>query len=401
MFNSYILLQSEFLRRLALCYCPDIWSHLTLKAALEYSKKHLPEILKWSGHVQETLIQEQRFFRAILESKEKQSQLKSTVFSWDYSDVYISVRSASIHFQSLLIQIQGLQDILESDEYGQSKSDKGLLNTIARILLEITKGIQSGQSCIDASSVQIYKMISALQPLAKVSGPELVSLSTEDSDGLINSAVNPPVEDEVFELTVPQEDVLLSDEDGWDDLTVEYRKKKKKQGETSKRVLQELKTVLVKKAEEWKEREKRAMEVKGMSYTAPEQVKVQSEFQNTGGDTSSNDKLLDFLPTNCQNVWPLPRLKGSLQTPRLRKVEHKDKAGSSLRNNALKSPGCMDINAVKDEPREEIQTPKLGFGASLLAEAMAKSKAMHDSRREDIFLDSGDEGEGSSGESKF
>ncbi|XP_034251456.1 vezatin-like [Thrips palmi] len=399
MFNGFILLQSEFLRRLALCYCPDIWSSTTPKAIFAFSKKKLPEILKWSGNIEEALIREQRFFRAVMESKEKQSQLKLPKTNWDFADLYVLIRSASINFQSLLIQIQGLQDILENEACDQGKENEELLNTIALILSEIMKDISSGQSCIDASFVQTHKMMSANQPAVKLCELESVPRLAANPEEQKSAIVNPSVEDEVFELIVPLEGKDESDEDNFEEISAEFRIKRR-EGETSKRVLQELKTVLVKKAEEWKEREKRAMAAKGMTYTAPDQVKVEPEVQKVTEevDFPTSDESLDFLPINCDNVWPLPRLKATVRSHRIRERKTSHSEASKHHFETVEPIPLAPVNMGEQEPGAQSEVPRMGFGASLLAEAMAKSRAMRlrNSRKEDIFVVSDEEN--SSGE---
>lgn len=396
LFNSFILLQSEFLRRLALCYCPDIWIQTTPKAALAYSRKKLPGILKWSTGLQYTLIQEQKFFRAIMESKDKKRQLKITATNWDFSDVYVLIRSASIHFQSLLIQIQGLQDMLENEACDQGKDNEELLNTIALILSEIMKDISSGQSCIDASFLQTHKMIGAIQPPAKLCETESVSITTVNLEEQLPSALNnPPVEDEVFELIVPLEGDDGSDEDEFHEVSDELRMRKEKERESSRKVLQELKTVLVKKAEEWKEREKRAMAAKGMTYTAPCQVEVNEEVEKVAEalDFPITDESFDLLPVSCENVWPLPRLKSKLRSngARGKKVFHSEASKYNVETNVPVAPVLTPISTKEQEPDTEYKAVNMGFGASLLAEAMAKSRAMCNSRKEDIFVVSDEE----------
>lgn len=382
------------MRRLALCYCPDIWGSTTPKAVFAYSKNKFPEILNWSTDIQQTLIQEQRFFRTIIESKEKQSHLKLRKTNWDFSDVYVLVRSASIHFQSLLIQIQGLQDILENEACDQAKDNEELLNTIALILSEIMKDLSSGQSCIDASFVQTHKMITANQPVAKFHEPESISRATINSEGHTSSIANPPIEDEVFELIVSPEGEVGSNEDYLEEIADKFCMKKK-EGDTSRRVLQELKTVLVKKAEEWKEREKRAMAVKGLTYTAPDQIQVDQGMQKVGEETdfSKSDDSFDFLPMNSENVWPLPRLKTTVRSHRVRDKKPNHSDPSKYMTEVPIPPALEPVNFSAQEPVVEREMPRMGFGASLLAEAMAKSKAMRlrNSRKEDIFVESDEE----------
>lgn len=387
LYNSYILMQSEYLRRLALCYCPDIWSEQTSKKIFIYNNKHLPEILDWSSQLHKTLLQERKFFRTVMESRDKHSHLKlSSSSGWDYSDIYVSVRSASIHFQSLLIQTQGLQDILESSDSENSRNNQEFLNTIAHILTEISKEINCGQVCIDSSIVQIFKMMNAHKPVASFSALETPSQPPEDTGGVIITNFNPPAEDEVFELTVADTEMPLSDEDDWDDMPSKPDAMAKKKAETSQKVLQELKSVLVKKAEEWREREKRALQSKGIPYTPPEQVKpLQLDEENFISD-------LDFLPTNSQNDWPLPRLKGTLRTHRSFRRNKAESHSTKLFPQTSKLPNQEDSLLVNQSK----EVPRVGFGASLLAEAMAKSREMQVRKKDKgLYVDedtwSGDE----------
>lgn len=385
LFNSYILVQSEFLRGFALCHCPDLWDPNTSHRILLYCQNVLPEIITWSSDVHKSLLQEQKLYRAVIESKNKGSQLRAhTSSSWDYSDIYVSVRSACVHFQSLLIQTQGLQEILENAHNGQTKDCEELLNASVQILTEISREIHLGQICVDASLAQIFKMSNPCQPPIKPNELEDSSLTIEDPEQTFNSAYSAPVQDEIFELTVHHDDSDWSDDGEWNDIA-EYSIRKK-EGETSKIVLEELKTVLVKKAEEWKEREKRAMESKGIPYTAPEQVDSPShEYKAEEGKTVPNtEEVMDFLPTNSQNNWPLPRLKGNLKT-------HRSMKGKRPEEVAIKPLEPMMSDDPIDKEDKMTENTRLGFGASLLAEAMAKSKAMQRARQEEIFHDSENE----------
>lgn len=333
-----------------------------------------------------------------MESKDKRSHFRLPVpSSWDYSDMYVSIRSALVHFQSLLMQIQYLQDILESEVCVQTKEKKDFLSSISHILTEINKEIASGQACIDTSLVQALKMLNCQDPTSKLCEIEAVPTMDEDLEKCSDSVCNPPIEDEVFELIISQENIApASEEDDWEEASGEFNMKKKKEGETSKRVLQELKTVLVKKADEWRERERRAMEMKGITYTAPEQVnslpKEKAEIQK--GGMPSKDEGLDFLPVNGQNEWPLPRLKGNVKTHR----SQKGQAGNlkpTLSTHHSRSSLQQSIFQTREEEQrnlaQEMVTSKMGFGASLLAEAMIKSKVMQSARKEDVFLCSDDE----------
>lgn len=390
--NVYILVQSEFLRRLAVCFCPHLWNESTPLAIVNYSQTQFPVILNWSCDILKTISQEQRFFKSVVECKDLANVQKLPAASvWDFSDVYVSVRSANIHFQSLLIQLQGLQDILENGGCEQTKENKEFLNTIAGILNNINKDINSGQLCIDTSLVQILKMSNAHSPPSKISHPELGSSTFEDPDGCGDTTTVPPPQDEVFELTVPMEQISTSDEEEWNDITMESALMKKKEKETSKKVLLELKTVLVKKAEEWKEREKRALESKGIPYTPPEQVKsfLEEETRKQDSyDSYNSDESMEFLPTTSQNEWPLPRLKGNVQTHRSFRGS---KAGHE-RSTAVKCTSEPEHQSGKDdESLKEREPLRMGFGASLLAEAMAKSLAMRNAVKEDVFLNSDEE----------
>lgn len=383
LFNSFILLQSEYLRRLALCYCPDIWCKSTSLDILSYSQNIFPDIIGWSSEFHRTLIMEQKLFRTVMESKEKftQSRIPSSS-GWDYSDVYISVRSASVHFQSLLLQTQSLQDILETKHADQTKNNVDFMNSIAQILNEISKEVHAGKACIDGSLVQIFKMISGTESAANLSEPKEISSPELISGECVDTICNEPVEDEVFELMIPYEELNQSDDD-WDDIPPKDHSGKNEKADTSEKVLQELKTVLVKKAEEWKAREQKAMESKGILYTAPEQVQSHLPLQER--NLSHSNERLDFLPTSDGNDWPLPRLKGSLQTRRRGSRVEKNKVNPMEQVHDLEGNGAS-------RPQEDVKAiPRVGgFGASLLAEAMARSKAMKN-RKEEVFIDSDDD----------
>ena len=396
LFNSYILVQSEFLRRLALCLCADLWTELTQTTLLSFLKNHLPDVLKCCSQQYQSLCHEQKLFRAIRESKDKQSLLKpSAPSNWDFSDIYMPIRSAAVHFQSLLMQVQHLQDILESENCAHSKERKDLLSRISQILIDISREVSSGQACIDRSLVQALKMLNSQEPTAKLCEPKLGPSSDEDMEKCSDSLCIQPIEDEVFELIISQEEMgPCSDEDEWDEVS-KYSLKAKREGEASKRVLQELKTVLVKKADEWREREKQAMAMKGITYTAPEQVtsivKEQKKFE---ADVALiKDEDLGFLPTNCPNDWPLPRLKGSLKTHRSQRGQSRNMTSAPLKHGPPLQQS--DLRRARDDEQrnsaQEMGFPRVGFGASVLVEAMAKSKAMQSARKEDVFLCSEDE----------
>ncbi|KAK3932620.1 Vezatin [Frankliniella fusca] len=381
-FNSYILVQSEFLRRFALCHCPDVWNEYTSQRILHYSQNVLPEIISWTSNVHRSLIQELKLFKAVIECKNKGSQLRApSSSSWEHSDLYVSVRSACVHFQSLLIQTQGLQEILENSYSAPPRNSEDLLNAAAQILTEISREIQLGQVCVDASLAQILKKSHPCETFIKSSNLDNVTLTVDYPDQSINAADNPPVQDEIFEFTVHHDESDCSDEVEGNNMFSEYSFKKKS-ADTSKIVLEELKTVLVKKAEEWKKREKKAMENKGIPYTEPMQVDSSDVVKvKEDAKISHSEELLDFLPTNNQSNWPLPRLKGNLRTHR----SFKYKRLEEVESNPLKPIECTDSTAPGNISSNNT---KLGFGASLLAEAMAKSRTMHTAREEEIFHDS-------------
>ena len=307
-----------------------------------------------------------RVYEAFGGTYERKSKLRgSPGVTGIRADVYVTMRSASLHLQSVLARSRELEESLEISFPEDSSDSIIFLEGLLISLKDMQKDLRASQIFLDDALVHVLKSKNALEGVPPEEETSKETVTSEEVKVLREVEPNPPVEDDIFEAVIKREEEEEVQREEEEMTMQEEREQKEKEKQKSLRVLSELKVVLKDKASEWEERERKARQRKGCP------VKEES------GDL---EEPLGFLPTSNQRDWPLPRLKNSILNSRKRTVRRI----SSLESNE---------NADEEEGAKERCIPGSSFDPGLLAEAMKKSLAFAEKREEDCFGDSEDETE--------
>ncbi|GLH05082.1 Uncharacterized protein GBIM_10699 [Gryllus bimaculatus] len=271
--HVFLLLQSEFLRRLALCFCPELWRWQSLKQVKNVMQT-VCNVTKTASHIHSNLIKEYQIFysygtcekiqdNALLLPIQKSDFFKTT-------DLQDAIRSASLHLQVLLLNTRTLEERLEIKE--QTVQENEDLEDVITHLSSIIQELDACRSCCEEGIIQIKKL-TTLEALPEPEGSERIIDKIDSSDAPLKvvqvgyTDLDPQVEDEVFEAVITEdidsESTVSYNEDVIKNEQMQYEKAK----QLSKKMMQELKSVLVIKAQKWKEREAKALLAK---QTSPE-----------------------------------------------------------------------------------------------------------------------------------
>ena len=293
--NANILLQSEFLRRYALCCIPSLWKD-------EF--QNLTPLLKKASIVShrlnsfiDSVILDYKFYSCYGKG-ESSISLRPVSAIYNVSNAFIGVHSARLYMQGVLHKVMQLEEILEQNERDEKlKSD--FLNSICRELNEVAQEMESCSNCIDIAISYCKTSEDKVQLAVTTTAPPLgignAIIEKTDPIPVGFSDFDPDVEDEVFEALI-HDSMSIDDDDDYYDIVME--KEDKLQNECSKRMMSELKTVLVHKAEEMKKREDQALRNKGILVTDESLVKDNITHVDTSdrSETDSlNSKLIDSL----------------------------------------------------------------------------------------------------------
>ncbi|KAJ9586036.1 hypothetical protein L9F63_020333, partial [Diploptera punctata] len=258
--NANILLQSEFLRRCALCCMTSLWSDdLQSLAPLHETANTMLTTLHM---FMEFLAVDYKFYSCYGRGERNTNQQLVPSTS-HMSNVYLGVHSARLYLQGMLHQITQLEEML------QDISDNIQPDNLSCIFIELSYVSQEMTSCMNSIEIALSYCKSSedsLEPIAEMNPPVLsqenVNVHKSDPIPVGYSDFDPPVEDEVFVALI--RGTIEDDDFDEDPFNFTVEKEEKQQKECSKRMLTELKTVLVHKAEEMKQREDRALRNKGM-----------------------------------------------------------------------------------------------------------------------------------------
>ncbi|XP_066996996.2 vezatin isoform X2 [Anabrus simplex] len=271
--HIYLLLQSEFLRRLGLCFLPRLWKEDNF-GQIESVMKSVHFLTDVCLTVASNLTREYNVFYSygVGDGAQKKRPLPISEHKhFAYADTYVAVHSAGLHLQAMLLRIRGMEQSLESEiELESPAITKDLLSKMEDIMQEL----DLCKSCCDECVSQLSKMetsskIIEKQPhidSAKAACNSAASISEPVLVGYTD--LDPKVEDEVYEAEIYNEnDDRNVDHDYFDYVKIS-KEDREREKQLSKRMLQELKSVLVDRAQEWKEREAKALENKQGRYEA-------------------------------------------------------------------------------------------------------------------------------------
>jgi len=302
-----LLQQSEYLRRFSLTFCDKVREDNKLdKSGL---LKHVKELITKIRKVTDKLVKVFEYHQALglvplpeLEQRalswRKQQSLDEIQSLLPLRGVYTTLFSTGLHLQNSLLKIrhlEGVFDILEKRK-NESGSSASLIPNDAQ-LLEWLKGFSEIQSelnacltCLDDGVTQIDDIT---QPKSSKDHSEDSEMSATESTADItdNIRVIGDAEqshmDEVFEAFIALDS--KSDETmGFDDdfVTKEEKGKQRAENKQSKKVLQELKTVLVIKKQEMDVRESKAI----ARQARVDSIDADNLEDNPNSDTDLSDR---------------------------------------------------------------------------------------------------------------
>lgn len=247
---------SEFLRRLSLCVMPGIkesclFDALTMKTIVsDLTERIRAQLTNFSNAY--------HFYKSSQMMEELEGRPLRTLRARPH-ELHTAAHSLGLHLQAALKRAQAVESITESIE--DDADLEPLEANLSCLLAEVKAELASGCNCLEEVSLVLDKKSGRKEPVespalelpppASIGGPGLVVIKEEDV---------PVVEDEVFEASVPEK-TEPGDVESDDDYELPLEKQQK---EASAVVFKELKSVLVLKAKEHREREKNALARAGL-----------------------------------------------------------------------------------------------------------------------------------------
>uniref|UniRef100_A0A6J0VES0 Vezatin n=1 Tax=Pogona vitticeps TaxID=103695 RepID=A0A6J0VES0_9SAUR len=262
LFQLWVGQSSEFFRRLVLLLSP---SNASLKTAI--TPDHLPlsvfsDVTQGLPHVHAACLIElkrsyefYRYFETHHQSSLERS-VKTHQKSGEVNHLHTAVRSLQLHLKALLNEVIILEDELEklvSSKENQELSTEAY-QVVEKKLKIIQPHMQASNSCWEEAVSQVEKMVR--RSLDKKDKPEPSSENKQCTIPLLQPTVHiedkdPIPEEQELEAYVDDKDVDSEcKRDDFYYFSLEDRERQKHEREESKRVLQELKSVLGFKASE-------------------------------------------------------------------------------------------------------------------------------------------------------
>ncbi|XP_064488672.1 vezatin-like [Ornithodoros turicata] len=256
--------QSEFLRRLALSMAPNIKKTrqrcaYELKRAVDNSKKVTESYLN-------KVTNAYQLYKSCHEVRSRASTTSTSRTSLPSPDFHVAVHSLALHLQAALKRVEAMEDITESFDVEQM--DEELKSRLKCLLTEVQAEIASAGICVQDVTGYIEKREKFKEePVENNSHRGLLSTASGDIQPVvtIKEDTKTVIVDEVFEaLLTEKPEPSPHDWDDDDDFMIVPKQARARQKEASAVVLKELRTVLVVKAKEHQEREKKALERSGV-----------------------------------------------------------------------------------------------------------------------------------------
>ena len=273
--NLHLVMQSEFLRRLALCLSCDLRfvpRTLDLDQDLGHMNRICDDITELLNTNCDQLRLSLRYNQALgcgdPQSRENMSVVKTS--SGGCSDLRPSVTSGCLHLQNCLLK---LREIDNSDLHNENTSG---LRVIKKNLQEIMNELTVCQEAVQESFEIVSGILNPENNILKIQNGVEDTTKDEKDVNITFITENKEIKhyDEVFEAFIKDSDHKILDQDDKED--IQEAKEKLKESKQTKKVLRELKSVLVGKQMEWKVREEKALaRQKGDSYSIENESKTE------------------------------------------------------------------------------------------------------------------------------
>ncbi|KAH6927699.1 hypothetical protein HPB50_007386 [Hyalomma asiaticum] len=246
---------SEFLRRLSLSLMPGIkesclFDALALKTIVADLRASIQAQLR-------NFCNAYQFYKSSQMTEELESRPLRSLRAMPH-ELHMATHSLGLHLLAALKRTQAVESITES--IGEDSQIEPLEANLSCLLAEIKAELASSCSCLEEVSMLLEKKSATRLP---AESPPLELPQPAASTGpvvVINEDYVPVIEDEVFEALLPDKPEP-GDVEGMDDCDFPSQKEQK---EASAVVFKELKSVLVLKAKEHREREKNALARSGV-----------------------------------------------------------------------------------------------------------------------------------------
>ena len=256
--NIHLVMQSEFLRRLALCLSPDLRSDsrsLVIGDDLGHMSLCCDEIRQLLDKNCDQLRLCLRYNQALGcgDSQPTENMTKVNKIPSRCINLHPSLNSGCLHLQNCLLKLREI----EACDLDQENSSG--LPEIKENLQEIMNELTVCQEAVQESFVIVSNILNPENTILKIQS-EIGDSTKDEQDGnitLITDSKEIERYDEVFEAFIKASDLTNLDDDDKED--IQEVKVKLKESKQTKKVLRELKSVLVGKQLEWKVREEKAL----------------------------------------------------------------------------------------------------------------------------------------------
>ncbi|KAK3600693.1 hypothetical protein CHS0354_011375 [Potamilus streckersoni] len=257
----FCLQQSEFIRRLVLCFhfpargknamCPAVYSQLeNVVGSLVCS---LEEQLS-------SVVRSYNFHScSILDNEPVKTSSKRMKECSPFTDLHVAIHSLDLHLQAALSRVRALSTWLEKlMEESKSLNEPISHDSLSDILKPIRAELVSCRGCWEDGISHIdrlEKRDEGERKESKTIATPCTSTEPLHTPTLLTDCWDPIIEDQVFEAYTDPDELDNADY-GWDNfLTEEEKAKKKKEKEEALRLLTELKSVISVRAVEREQRE--------------------------------------------------------------------------------------------------------------------------------------------------
>lgn len=258
----YLLLQSEFLRQLSLCFIPALWTCNT--------KILLQNTFSLLSHFSQRCSKRHQQLKSIFlvyytfEKSDNENLLKKPGFKWIYKEAYVKLCSLSFNLQTVLRDSRHMEEFLEETRACNPNHD----NVVHQLDIMSEQIVRDYERCKTVLE-DVRKYITSLKPKAPgsvVITPPAVQPNTDNKTNILLGVTdfNPSGPDEVF--VGVSEDQMMEAETAPLEETIE--------NPCSKLLISELKVALQSKAKEWKEREKIALKNKNIDTDDEEVAEI-------------------------------------------------------------------------------------------------------------------------------
>ncbi|KDR15859.1 vezatin-like isoform X3 [Zootermopsis nevadensis] len=266
----YVLLQSEFLRRLALCFLVKLWKDARQNILPVFTL--VSDVSAKFSEYLSNLNQDYKFFSCYGLSAVDDTSLKMPKRKpWRYFNAYVGIHSARLHLQGMLHRTKEIEELLETHtDETEAAENNTLSQNLKNALTDIVTELHSCTSCLQVAISQFSVLNQPSAQYSAIKASEILNhnKSEEKQKPIVVgfTDLDPQIEDEVFEAVISHGNTGFDDDDDGNlmSLNAADRIKCQLEKECSDRMLLELKTVLIHKAHEWEEREAKALRKKGI-----------------------------------------------------------------------------------------------------------------------------------------